>query len=177
MPASLAQLTTNTARLERHFPDGESFFIEYRPADMTPRQMHLIQANKDRRFSDLTPAEQAEALDAITRVLANLLVATDATTSAGEPIVCTYEGLQDVSYTDQTALLDLIIEDQRLGKTNETENSPASSTPISVSITPTPPTASHLSPNGTATNTSPNGSVSVSQQWSSNPSGGLTEPS
>src|SRR5260370_41688501 len=122
MPASLAQLTANSARLERHFPDGESFFIEYRPGDLTPRQMHLINAQKDRQFSDLTPAEQAEPLDAITRMLANLLVATDATTSAGGPVICTYAGLQDGSFTDQTPLLALLIEDQRPGKTTDTQN-------------------------------------------------------
>jgi hypothetical protein len=157
MPASLGQLTANRARLERTFDDGESFYIEYRPANITPRQMHQINVVKGRVWDTLTEAEQEASIDATVRLLADSLIATDATTSAGEPIVCTYEGLQDVSYIDLTALLDLILEDQRLGKATGSEKSLASSTPPLASLPSPAMTASPASANGTSSSPSPNG--------------------
>lgn len=160
MPASLSQLTSNRARLERRFDDGESFFIEYRPAQLTPRQLHRIQALRDRAWDDLLPTEQEEALDATTRLLADALIATNALDSQNRPIVPTLEGLQDVSYVDQAALLQLIQEDQRMGEANGNGRSPALSTPTSASA-PTEST-SHRRQNGISTSPLPNGSVSAS---------------
>ena len=160
MPASLSQLSSNRARLERTFDDGESFYVEYRPAQLTPRQLHRIQALRQRPWDELTPDEQAEALESTTKLLAETLIATDALDSQNRPIVCTLDGLQDVSYTDQAALLQLIQENQRLGEGTGTGNSGASSTPISVSAPME--TSSPASANGISSRPSRNGSASAS---------------
>jgi hypothetical protein len=164
MPASLGQLTANRARLERTFDDGESFFIEYRPMQLTPRQLHVIHMIKGRAWDTLTEAEQEAGINATTRLLADCLIATDATTSAGEPIICTYEGLQDVTIVDLTALLDLIMEDQRLGKANGSARSQASSTPPSASLPSPVMTVSPTSANGTSSSRSRSGSASRSSR-------------
>jgi hypothetical protein len=163
MPASLAQVTSNHARMESEMPDGSTFFIEYRPAQITPRQLHALAAMEERPFDMLRTKEQADVLDATTRLLADCLIATDLTTSAGEPFPTTLEGLQDVSYVDQAAMLNLIREDQRVGEANGSGSSPASSTPPKASLpTKTLVDASPLSLSSTTFGTSPNGSMSPS---------------
>jgi len=163
MPASLSAIVSNRARLERTFDDGESFYIDYRPAQLTPRQMHLAQSaqafqNRDwEEMSDAERAEAREASDAITRYLAATLIATNLLDSQQRPIVCTLEGLEDVSYGDQQALLVMIQEDQKLGKANGTGKSPVSFSGTLVSPPMGQEATSPQSLNGTHTKRLPRG--------------------
>ena len=133
MPASLSDIVTNRARLTHTLDNGESFTIDYRPAQLTPRQAHQAtraKALQGRAWESLSEAERDEALeamDAITRMLASCLLATSLLDAEQRPIVCSYEGLQDVAYEHQAWMLDLIQQDQSLPKANGTGKSPVSS--------------------------------------------------
>ncbi len=155
MPASLSDLITNRARLTHILDNGESFTIDYKPSDLTPRQMHQAKratALKGRAWESLSDTERdevMEAMDAITRMLASCLIATDLLDAQQHPIVCTYEGLQDVAYEHQTWMLDLIQQDQSLPKANGTGKSPASSSGTLASPLTGQEDTSPRSPNGT----------------------------
>ncbi len=163
MPASLSDIVTNRARLTHTFENGESFTIDYKPADLTPRQAHqaqrgrALQGRKWEEMSESQRAEVTEAMDTMTRMLANCLIATDLLDAEQRPIVCTYEGLQDVAYEHQSFLLGLIQEDQRLGKLNGNGKSPVSSSGTLVSPPMGQEATSPQSLNGTHTKRLPRG--------------------
>lgn len=160
MPASLSRLSTTRARLTRTFDDGESFFIDYRPGQVTPRQVHRLQELQG-RADDLSEAEQSALADEQTEMLAAMLIETNALDSQQRPIVCTLEGLQDVSYADQRALLTLILEDQQPGKVSASGPLPESSTPDSESQAQGQTThTSHQSQSGTRSERRRSGSKS-----------------
>jgi hypothetical protein len=160
MPANIGNLTVNRAHLERHFEDGSSLFIDYRPAQVTPRQLHKVQDMQQRNWDDLSPAEQNELMDSTVKMLADCLIDWDLLDRNNQPIPPTLEGLQDVDYLSQVAILEMIVEDQRLGKPNGNGQLPASSTDTSASP-PTRALVSHPSQNSTLSEPLPNGSASA----------------
>ena len=133
MPANLSNLSANHARLDRDFGNGQTLFIEYRPALITPRQLHRLQALQGRAWDTLSTGEQNELMDSTTQMLADCVIAWDLLDANDQPIPSTLEGLQDVDYVSQAALLQMITEDQQQSKPTGSEPSPVSFTDISVS--------------------------------------------
>jgi hypothetical protein len=157
MPSKFTNLTPSRARLERHFEDGSSLFIEYRPTRVTPRQIHQADAIRAIGFENLPPAEQTKQIDETTQMLANCLIAWDLLDANDQPIPCTLEGLQDVDLETQTAILELIMEDRRMGKVSANGQSPGLSTPTSA-LPQMNGSGSQESMNGISTSLSPIGS-------------------
>ncbi len=159
MPADLSNLTRDHARLVHTFEDGTSVTIDYRPGHITPRQLHRTQALSARPFDELTQDERTELMDDTMRFLAECLIDWDLE-SKGVRIPPTLEGLEDVHYDAQSAILEWIVQDQQMGKVNGTAPSKGSSTPISASQVQAPTIlSSRRSKSGTTTGRRLNGSA------------------
>lgn len=128
MAGTFSHLSRDHARLVHVFEDGESITIDYRPAMLTPRQLHRIQLLSDTPFDELPVADQIELMDRTQEMLASMLIDWDAKNDAGDKIPPTLDGLEDVPYEAQAAILAWIREDQRAPKANVTATSPESST-------------------------------------------------
>jgi hypothetical protein len=160
MPATLSHLSRNKGRLTHTFEDGATVTITYRPGRITPRQLHRADALAARGEDQLTQAEQRELMDEQTRLLASALIDWDLQDDQGQPIPPTREGLEDVDYEAQQIILEWIVEDSQLGKSNGTAPSQALSTDTSASPAPVPMIrSSRPSPNGTSTKRRRAGSV------------------
>ena len=102
-------------------------------------------------------------MDSTTQMLADCVIAWDLLDANDQPIPSTLEGLQDVDYVSQAALLQMITEDQQQSKPTGSEPSPVSFTDTSASL----PIQNGVSPqslNGTSSVTVPSGSASASPQ-------------
>lgn len=149
MPARLSSLSRNRGEFTKHFEDGSSISVVYRPGRITPRQLHRAQALQE-RGDELSDAEQQSLMDEQTQLLADTLIAWDLLDDNGHPIPATLEGLQDVDYQAQGMILNWIVEDQQPGKASASGTSPGSSTPDSASPVPAQTiSTSHPSPTGT----------------------------
>jgi hypothetical protein len=157
MPAELSNLARDHARLVHTFADGTSLTIDYRPGHITPRQVHRTQALSARPFEELTPEERNELTDNTMHFLADTLIDWDLEKN-GVRIPPTLEGLEDVHYDAQAAILEWIVEDQRLGKSNGTGPSPESSMATSELPAPVPMIrSSHQSRTSTSNTRQQNG--------------------
>lgn len=128
MSGTFSHLTRNHARLVHEFDDGATITIDYRPALLTPRQLHRIQLLSDTPFADLSTPEQVELMDRTQEMLASMLIDWDAKDDAGQKIPATLDGLEDIPYDVQAAILQWIRDDQQAPKANGSGSSPESST-------------------------------------------------
>ena len=160
MSGTFSHLTRNHARLVHTFDDGETITIDYRPAMLTPRQLHRIQLLSDTPFEDLSTAEQVELMDRTQEMLASMLIDWDAKDDNGQKIPATLDGLEDIPYDVQAAILQWLRDDQQAPKANGREKSPESSTRPLASPDPAPmTTSSRNARNGTTPTRSRNGSA------------------
>ncbi|HET8909130.1 MAG TPA: hypothetical protein VFN11_19415 [Ktedonobacterales bacterium] len=160
MSGTFSHLTRNHARLVHEFDDGETITIDYHPAMLTPRQLHRIQLLSDTPFKDLSTAEQIELMDRTQEMLASTLIDWDAKNDKGEKIPPTLDGLEDVHYDAQAAILQWIRDDQRAPKANGSEKLPESSTlPLALPDPAPMTTSSRHARNGTTPVRSRNGSA------------------
>lgn len=148
---TFSHLPRELATFTHHFEDGASLTITYRRNVLTPRVLHAINELRQRGQDALTDDEAIELMDATQHLLASVLDGWTATHDDGSPILCTFEGLNDVDYDAQQAVLGWIREHQSPGKSSASASSPVSSTPISESRARASKTSSyHRSRNGTA---------------------------
>jgi hypothetical protein len=154
MPATLSHLSRNKSTFTHEFEDGTSVTITYRPGRITPRQLHRVQEFEARPDRALSQEESLELMDETTRLLASALIDWDMQDDeTHELIPPTFEGLQDVDYEAQQIVMEWIVEDQRLGKSNGTGPSPVSSTRTSESKAPVPMIPSSRRSRTSTTNT------------------------
>src|SRR5690242_17195394 len=116
MPATLAQLARNRARVIIGDEDGDHIYVDYRPGAITPRTIQAAQRFQGADFEALSADDKAEALSAMPRMLASAMLGWDLLDNDGHPIPPTLEGLQDVDYAVQSLILQAITDHQRLGE-------------------------------------------------------------
>ena len=159
MSGTFSHLTRNHARLVHTFDDGSTVTIDYRPASLTPRQIHRMRALNTRGWEHLSEDEQIELADDTQRTLADMLIDWDAKNAQGDKIPPTLDGLEDIPYDVQTEILSWLQNDQITPKASGSEKSPESSTlPLALPDPAPMTTSSQNAQNGTTPMTLPSGS-------------------
>lgn len=132
MPITLAQLTTNRAEVDIRIGDG-ALHVVYRPQKMTPRAVRVITQFQTQMVRGVSTSgdnlASMKALDDFTEWLGSLLLDWDLEypdadgQPSGHKIPPTVEGLADVDYELQLAIIQGIYGDMRLGELRGTASS------------------------------------------------------
>ena|SRR5690242_14459928 len=125
MPGTLGQLIRNRRRIDIPLGDGNSIFIEYRPAAITPRLEEELNAAR------ADAADRKQVFAAVTNYLLAVISQWDVTSKrTGEVIPLTPEGFyDDVDYDELMFLWDTITDDANMGEANGANSSePSEST-------------------------------------------------
>lgn len=139
MPGSLlhvGELRRNRRRIDIPLDDGNSVYIEYRPAALTEGLRLEMQAvlESDDDASNDDGADNWQKMAVITHFLLAVIAEWDVLDKAGRPIPLTAEAFRDaLDYEEQLFLFSTITEDSRLGERTGSD----SLTPSASTLSPT----------------------------------------